>query len=212
MAPLYVLLALASWLLLMLIGSLLGGRGARLRGVPFERRPLLSADELRCYHLIQQTLGEDYPVFPRVAASALLQPLPRIGRRQRRLAQAHLRAGWADLLICSAADVDPLVVVRLVREAERRAERRSATRMRAAFAAAGMPVLELNLNDLPTPARLATLIQEAFAMHDTDWVPARRARLEPSLNRTDADEDDEDEAAFLSELTAAMRDPEAPSD
>ncbi|MFP4494974.1 MAG: DUF2726 domain-containing protein [Halochromatium sp.] len=196
----------------MLIGSLLDGRGARLRGAPFERRPLLSADERRCHRLIQQTLGEDYPVFPRVAASALLRPLPRIGRRQRRLALAHLRAGWADLLICSAADAYPLVVVRLVRETERRAQRRSATRMRAAFAAAGMPVLELNLNDLPTPARLATLIQEALAMNDPEWVPARRARQAPTLRRADADEDDEDEAAFLSQLTAAMRDPEVPSD
>lgn len=217
MAPLYVLLALASWLLLALIGALLGGRGARLRGAPFDRRALLSADEWRCYHQLQAAAGAGYPVFPRVAALALLQPLPRIGRRQRRLAQAHLREGWADLVICSATDAYPLAAVRLVRAGEGRRERRMAARMRAAFAAAGMPVIELSLANLPTEERLQALVHEALAMTGVRLA----ARPEPSLGQTgpslgraeprlgQAEHDDDEEAALLSELSAAMRDPEA---
>ncbi|WP_201243808.1 DUF2726 domain-containing protein [Halochromatium salexigens] len=206
MAPLYVLLALASGLLLALIGSLLRGRGARLRGEPFERRSLLSADERCCHQRIQKAAGEGYAVFPRVSALALLQPLPRIGRRQRRLAQAHLREGWADLVICSAADAHPLATVRLVRAGEGRRERRMAARMRSAFAAAGMPVIELNLTELPTEERLRALVHEALAMTGVRLT----VHPEPSLGR--AEHNDDEETALLSELSAAMRDSEALSD
>ncbi len=212
MTPLYVLLALAAWLVLALFWSFRRGRGARLRGEPFERRPWLSVEERRCYQQIQDAAGAGYRLFPRVAAAALLEPLSRIGREQRRLAWARLREGWADVLICSATDLYPLCVIQFAhpgqgRGREARQARQTAARMRSIFAAAGMPVIELSLADLPTPERLATLIHEALAMTDADRI----ARPQPRLGRVDVDDDD-DEAALLSELAAAMRDAESRSE
>ncbi|MEA1049878.1 DUF2726 domain-containing protein [Lamprobacter modestohalophilus] len=196
MTPLYLLLAVATLIIVAMLVSVLRGRGTRLRGEPFERRPLLSADELRCYRMISEAAGDAYRVCPKVAALSLLRPLPRMGRDQRRLAQGLLAEGWADLLICAASDLYPLAVVRLLPAKSDRAQRRIVVRLRAAFAAAGMPVIELTVGDLPSVERLRGLVAEAIAMADVRLV----ARAEPASG--------EDEDALLSDLAAAMRDPD----
>ncbi len=205
MIPFYALLALGGLLLVALLFSLLSGRRERLRGQPFERRRLLSADERRCYLQITEAVGADYRVFPKVAAHALLRPMRRIGRRQGRLAQERLRDGCADLLICTAADAHPLCVVSLSREKLGRKERRIAAQLRAAVSAAGMPVVELSLDELPSSERLRGLVREAIEMADVRVL----ARPEPTATRFSADEE---EAELLSELSAAMREPESPLD
>ncbi|MBK5938000.1 DUF2726 domain-containing protein [Halochromatium roseum] len=197
MTPLYLLLVAATLIIVALLISALRLRGMRLRGEPFERRPLLSVDELRCYQMISEAAGDAYCVCPKVAALALLRPLPRIGRGQRRLAHGLLAEGWADLLLCTAADLYPLAVVRLLPAKSDRAQRRIVVRLRAAFAAAGMPVIELTVGDLPSVERLRGLVAEAIAMADVRLV----ARAEPTSG-------DDDEDALLSDLAAAMRDPD----
>jgi hypothetical protein len=190
------MLAMATAIILAMLLSVLRGRGARLRGEPFERRELLSADERRCFLSVSEAAGEAYRVCPKVAGLALLQPLSRIGRDQRRLAHALLAEGWADLLICAATDLYPLAVVRLLPVKSGRAQRRLAARLQAAFTAAGMPVIELTAGDLPSAERLRGLVAEAIAMADVRVV----VRAEPTSG------DDED--ALLSDLAAAMRDPD----
>lgn len=196
MTPLYVLLALAALIMLAMLLSLLRVRGERLRGEPFERRALLTQEEQRCYRMLLEAAGDAYRIFPRVAALALLRPVPRIARRQRRLAQGLLAAGWADLLICSASDLYPLAAVWIKPAKTGRAQRRIGVRLQAAFASAGMPVIELTAGELPTAERLRELVAEAIAMADVRVI----ARAEPMGG------DDEDE--LLAELSAAMRDPD----
>ncbi len=196
MTPLYLLLAMAAMIMLAMMFSLLRGRGARLRGEPFERRALLAEDEQRCYQMLSEASGDAYRVCPRVAALALLRPLPRIGRKQRHLAQGLLAAGWADLLICSASDLHPLAVVWIKPVKMRRTQRRVGARLQAAFASAGLPVIELTAGELPTAERLRELVAEAIALADVHVI----ARAEPMGG------DDEDE--LLAELSAAMRDPD----
>lgn len=199
MTPLYLLLAIAAMITLAMVLSVLRGRGARLRGEPFERRPLLSAEEQRCYQLIAAAAGDHYRVCPKVAAAAFLRPLPRIGLEQRRLADARLVEGWADLLICAASDLHPLAAVRLKPAKPSRVQRRIGTRLQAAVAAAGLPVIELAAADPPSAERLRELIDEAIAMTEVRMV----ARAESSGG--------EDEDALLSELAAAMRDSDDPA-
>ena len=211
MTPFYLLLVLASLLLAALLLALLGARKPRLQGQPFERRTLLSADEWRCVQQIAEAAGEHYQVFPRVAAQAVLRPLPRIGRRQRRLALQRLQEGWLDLLICAAGDAHPLCAVRLDRDSLGRKERRVAAQVQAAVSAAGMPVIELSLDDLPSAERLRALVNEAIEMADVRVLVAesKPPRRGPSAMRATADDD---EVALLSDLSAAMREPELPLD
>lgn len=196
MTPFYLLLASAAIILLAMMLSLLRVRGARLRGEPFERRALLTDEEQRCYQMLSEVSADAYRVCPRVAAVALLSPLPRIGRKQRRLAQELLATGWVDLLICSASDLYPLVAVWIKPAKAGRAQRRLGARLQAAFASAGMPVIELTAGALPTAERLRELVAEATSMADVRLI----ARPEPMGG------DDEDE--LLAELSAAMREPD----
>lgn len=208
MTPLYLLLALAGLLLVALLFSLLRVHKPRLVGQPFVRRRLLSAEEWRCAQQIAEAAGDRYRVFPRVAAQALLQPLPRMGRKQHLLAEQRLREGWLDLLICSAADAHPLCAVRLDRDELGRQEKRIGRQLQAAVSAAGMPVIELSLDDLPSVARLRALVAEAIEMADAPvMVDQPKAAAGPGV--TDSVTDD-DEAALLSELASAMREPESP--
>ncbi|WP_462320970.1 DUF2726 domain-containing protein [Halochromatium sp.] len=198
MTPLYLLLVLAALILLAMLFLLLQGRGSGLRGEPFERRALLTEDEQRCYRMLSEAAGDAYRVCPRVAAQALLRPRPRIGSKQRRLAQRLLDTGWADLLICSASDLYPLAAVWVKQSKTRRMQRRASARLHAAFSAAGMPMIELTAGELPTAERLRELVAEAVAMADVRLV----ADAEPIGG---ADEDE-----LLSELSAAMRDHHSP--
>jgi hypothetical protein len=197
LAPLYLLLALAALLLVAMIAALTSVRGRRLRGEPFLRRALLTADEQRCYQLLSEAVGAGYRLCPRVAALSLLQPMRGIGGRQQRLAHRLLAEGWADLLICTAAELSPVAVVRLLPEKSGRAQRRLANRLQAAFAAAGFPVIELRANDPPSIERLRTLVERSIAMAGAPVI----AQLEPALV-------DQDEDTLLSELAAAMREPD----
>ena len=196
MTPLYLLLAIAAIILLAMVLSLLRMRDARLRGAPFERRALPAGDVQPCYRMLSEAFGDAYQVCPRVAALALLRPLPRLGRKQRRLAQELLAAGWVDLLICSASDLYPLVAVWIEPAKAGRAQRRLGARLHAAFASAGMPVIELTAGALPTAERLRELVTEAIGMADVRLI----ARPEPMGG--------EDEDELLAELSAAMRDPD----
>ncbi|MEA3638508.1 MAG: DUF2726 domain-containing protein [Lamprobacter sp.] len=201
MTPFYLLLLIAVVIIIAMLQALVHGRGLRLQGEPFERRALLSADEQRGYQMISAAVGDSYRVCPRVAALALLRPLPRIGRQQRRLAHGLLAEGWADLLICTRNELYPLVAVRLKLAQTGRAQRRIDSRLQAAFAAAGLPVIELMAGDLPSAERLCELVAEAIALADVPVV----ARAEPISN-------DDDEDALLSELAAAMREPDDQSE
>jgi hypothetical protein len=208
--PLYLLLALAGLLLVALLFSLLGVRKPRLIGQPFGRRRLLSAEEWRCVQQIAEAAGDSYRVFPRVAAQAVLQPLPRLGRKQRLLAEQRLREGWLDLLICAAADAHPLCAVRLDQDRLGRQEKRIGRQVQAAVSAAGMPVIELSLDDLPSSARLRALVAEAIEMADAPVVVDQpKAAAGPGVT---AGVTDDDEAALLSELSTAMREPESAPD
>jgi len=200
LTPLYILFALAALIILAMMVSVLRGSGARLRGEPFQRQALLSVDEQRCYQMLVTAVGDAYRVCPKIAALALLRPLPGIGRKQRRLVLELLAEGWADLLICTALDLHPLALVRLVPAKSGRAQRRRAARLQAAFVAAGMPVIEIMTNDLPSAERLRELVDEAIALADLP-VAAHRLQAGAELSRGD-------EEALLSELAAAMRDPE----
>ncbi len=200
MTPLYLLLAIAALILFAMLLPLLSVRSTRLRGEPFERRALLTETEQHCYRMLSEAAGDAYRVCPRVAALALLRPLPRIGRKQRRLAQGLLATGWADLLLCSAPDLYPLAVVWIKPNKVGRIQRRTGARLRAAFAAAGMPVIELTAGELPPAERLRELVAEAIAMADV--------RLATSAEPMDDEYEDEDE--LLSELSAAMRDRDSP--
>jgi hypothetical protein len=194
LTPFYLLLSLAGLLVLALLLSLARGRGARLRGEPFRRRALLSSAEQRCYRLLVAAVGEDYLICPKVAPHALLQPLTRLGRKQRRLAEALLQQGTIDMVICAVADAYPLAAVRLDAAGQSRWQRRIASRLQAALAAAGIPVVELSLTEPPSIERLHALVQEAVEMSEVRVVPRPESVAQ------------DDEAALLSQLSAAMQD------
>lgn len=199
MTPLYALLAIAFLLVVAILWTLIRLRSGRLHGAPFQRRAFVSADEHRCLLAVSSAAGDGYQVFPRVAAASLLQPERRIGRVQRRLASEQLRAGWADLLICTVADAYPVCAVRLHPENPGKLQERALACVQAAFAAAGVPVVELFIADLPAPDALKRLIKDAIAMSDVRVVTVP----EPVH--------DGDEQSLLSELSAAMQDSETHS-
>jgi hypothetical protein len=193
--PFYLLVFLAGLLLASLLLGLLKASRSGLRGAPFERRALLSADELKYMKAVEMAAGPDYRVLPKVAAAALLRPERGLGRGQRRLARQALAQGRLDLVLAAAADAHPLCAVRF-RDPERaRAERKSLARIAAGCSNAGMPVIELPLDDSIDAETLKRLVQDALDMADV------RVSTKP-------EPPPEDEEALLADLAAAMRDPD----
>jgi hypothetical protein len=191
------MLAIAFVLVVAILTTLIWGRGGRLKGVPFERRRFVSPDEARCLHAVSEAAGAAYWVYPKVAAASLLESERRLGRVQRRAALTLLQTACADLLICTRSDIYPVCIVRLHPAKAASSQARLATRMQAAFANAGIPVVELFLSELPRPEALKQLVQDAISMSDVRVVTA------PDLVR------DDDEASVLTELAAAMQDSDA---
>jgi len=193
--PFYLLVFLAGLLLASLILALLRATGSRLRGAPFERRTLLSPDELTYLKAIELAAGPDCRVLPKVAAASLLRPERGLRLGQRRLARRALAEGRVDLVVAAAADVYPLCIVRFADPARPRPERRSLARIAAGCSNAGMPVIELPLDQTVDAQALQQLVQDAIDMAGVRLSKA----LEPPP---------EEEEALLAELAAAMRDPE----
>lgn len=208
MTPLYVLLGAAGLLVVALIDALLRLRPRRLRGAPFRQRPFLAEAQRAQLRAVAAAAGAGYRVFPHVSASALLQPERRIGRRQRRLASQLLCEGAADLLVCAEPGARPVCVVRLDDPGQDRARRRHRARLQAAFAAAGLPVVELPLDEVLPQARLEVLLGEAIAMAATPERPGSEASA-IAPRRDDAQDDDAAEDTLLAGLAAAMREPDA---
>lgn len=196
MLPFYVLLFLLGLLLAGLLLQLVG-RGRGLRGAPYRRRVLLTEAEQDWRAAVAAAAGPGFEVWPRVAAAALLQPLPRLDRATRALARAALADGVLDLVI--AADGDPLCVVQLQPARRARTERRRAAHLIEACAAAGLPVIELPLEQAPAPGELTRLVQQAIGL-------AGRKQSAPAAPPPDADEED-----ALARLSDALREPDPSS-
>jgi len=195
LAPFYLLVLLAGLVLASLLFDLLRAGRGRLRGAPFERRTFLSGAELRYLKAIELAAGDEYRVLPKVAAAALLRPEQGLGRRQRRLAWQALVQGRVDLVVVAAADAYPLCVVRLRDSSGPRAERRSLAQIAAGCSNAGMPVIELPLDEAVEAETLKRLVRDAMAMADVRVS----AHAQPPP---------EDEEALLADLAAAMREPD----
>ena len=195
MEPFYLLVFLAGLLCASLLLGLLKASRSGLRGAPFERRALLTADELKYLKAIELAAGPDYRVLPKVAAASLLRPEQGLGRGQRRLARQALAQGRADLVLAAAEDVHPLCVVRFRDPTWTRTERKSQARIAAGCRNAGMPIIELPLDETLGAEALKRLVHEALAMAD------RRVPHQPEPPA-------EDEEALLADLAAAMRDPD----
>jgi len=193
--PFYLIVFLAGLLLASLMLSLLKATRAGLRGAPFERQSLLSGDELKFLKGVEMAAGSEYRVLPKVAAASLLRPERGLGRGQRRLARQALVEGRVDLVLAAADDMYPVCVVRFRDPQRPRAERKALSRIAAGCSNAGMPVIELPLDDTLEGETLKRLVQDALAMTGVRVS----ARPEPPP---------EDEEALLADLAAAMRDPE----
>lgn len=193
MLPFFFLLGLGALLLVLLLAAMARPRRPRLRGEPFERRPLIDADAQPCLRALEAVLDPSWRLCPAVSAKALLVPMRRLGRRQRRLAQETLQPLLADFVICAAGDLYPLVVVRLSAPRQSRATARDGARLQRAGSAAGLPVIELAADALPSSEALKALIHEAVALADV------RIAAVPEATRS------EDEVAVLEELSLAMR-------
>jgi len=166
------------------------------RVLGYQRRDdFLSDQERLCLGTVEEAVGGNYRVFPRVAAGTVLTGDRSFGRRRRRAAVATLSGRVLDFLVCSAADAHPLCAVLAAPAEASRRRRREAALLRAACADAGLPLVELTLAD---GYELTAVRRELL-----DAIESAEVRIAPTPEPMAADEE-----SLLAELAAAMQEPD----
>jgi hypothetical protein len=198
LAPFYIMIfaaGLTAANLLFVLLRLLGRR--RQRVLAYRRRDgFLNTEERLCLGTVEEAVGRDFRVFARVAAGTVLAGDPELGRRRRRSADRALAGMLFDFLVCSAADGHPLCGLLADVDEPGRARRRDNAFLRAACADAGLPLVQLKLND---GYELTAIRRELLEAIESSEV---------QLTHT-PDPIAEDEESLLAELAAAMQEPDA---
>jgi hypothetical protein len=194
--PFYIMVFAAGLVAANLLFSLLRLPGRSTPVLAYQRREgLLNLQERLCLGTVEEAVGRDFRVFPRVAAGAVLEGDAETGRRRRRRADRGLAGHVLDFLVCAAADAHPLCAVLAVSPEPTRRQRREVAFLRAACADAGLPIVELELAD----GYELTAVRRRLL----DAIESSEVRLSSGPDPVAADEE-----ALLAELAAAMQEPD----
>ncbi|MCG6940538.1 MAG: DUF2726 domain-containing protein [Thiohalocapsa sp.] len=196
MAPFYIMVFAAGLVAANLLFQLVRLPVRPQRVLAYQRREsLLDFQERLCLGTVEEAVGRDFRVFPRVAARAVLAGDVDLRRRKRRAAERALAGRMFDLLVCSAADAHPLCAVLANPAQPTRLRRRELKFLREACADAGLPLVELELKD---GYELSAIRRELLGAIESAEVRVSTA----------PDQVAEDEETLLAELAAAMQEPD----
>jgi hypothetical protein len=107
-------------------------------------RPLLTEQEMTVYTALQTAFGDNYSVYPKVAAAALFETSVHELHPDQVDASRWLHGRSVDFLICEKGTVKPVAGVLLSEHADSTGDRFYSA-ARSAFFAADIPVYEIDL-------------------------------------------------------------------
>lgn len=181
MGPFYVLIGLSGLVLLAMLLSLaraLGWRRPRPYVLP---APLLRGSEGSLLAVLEHILGPDYRILVRVRAADVLEPSPRLGRRERERAADRLEGYRFDFLVCERETASACFAVVLVpRPRLRRTPR--ATGLDRICRMVGLPLVRLIESPHYAIAEVEARIREARS--DSARRPGAVPRLGPDLTKS----------------------------
>lgn len=196
MGPFYLLLAIALILIINLLGLLMSTVGGSGRSVRYERRwPFLTPAERRCLAALEEAVGADYRVLPRVALSAVISIAAGGHNPAIRRAQERLQKQTIDFVLCARIDDHPLCVIQHLPAGKRkRAQRRRLDWLQKVCALTQLPLVTLTEQAHYDPL----LLREQFAdiLTAKSWIAS-----DPLYPNADEEE-------ILLRLSAALRDPD----
>jgi hypothetical protein len=194
--PFYIMVFAAGLVAANLLFQLLRLFGGPRVVLAYQRRDgLMDFQQRLCLASIEEAVGRDYRVFPRVAAAAVLTGDEALGRTRRRMATRALAGRQFDYLVCSAADTHPLCGVLADAPAPGRKRRRERNFLFKACADAGLPLIALELSDGYELTAIRRQLLEAIESADVRLSAAPESVAD-------------DEESLLAELAAAMQEPD----
>jgi len=128
--------------------------------LPYRRKEtVISVDEIALYRQLISLLPAEYTIFPKVRlADILLLP----GNVENRTAyQARINDRAVDLLICSAEQLIPLLVIFIETDTDARKKQIRDNFVRRAVESSGLPCLTVKINPLPALDILAKQLIKA---------------------------------------------------
>lgn len=126
-----------------------------LDNMPYQKREqLLKNGELSLYQLLNEILSDyNYQVYPKVRLADILILPSRADNRIQYLNRIQERN--VDFLICKVPEFKPVLIVLVEGQAERKKKQLMNNFSKKAAEAAGLPCLQLSLNNLPPVDSLA---------------------------------------------------------
>lgn len=173
-------LAAAAILLAILILLVVGIGILRGPGAFYVRRDeLLSLEESDFLALLEAAMGNDYRIFPKVGALALIDLKRRMSHRTRQLAWSRIAGEQFDFVLADKTSLAPVAVLLLTDSPAVRRSRRRLGRLRKICATLKLPLIELALAETPSvPGPLGRYIELQLA----EPAPEKSSvRKEPQL-------------------------------
>lgn len=143
-----------------------GGDDRRHRGqIPFyqSRASLLSDNQRQFYNALLQVVGDNTQIFPKVRLADIVNPPPSSPQSFRIHWQRVQRRG-VDFLLCTPANMAPVLAIRLETRAERKRRRQTGPDvLDDVLDMARIPMLRVEIEERYDPARVARDIRASLA-------------------------------------------------
>ena len=130
--------------------------------MPYQKRAsLLTSSELSFYRALNEAVGGQWSILPRVRMADLLQVAPETPKCQ--AWEGRVQSELVDFLLCDRETMEPKLAVELEHESGDKAAREGRVRfISQALADAGLPLLRIDVQSSYDPAALRKQVDDQF--------------------------------------------------